>query len=99
MTRQHDGLGLGVALVKHIVELHGGMVRAESDGPGRGATFTITLRRASAADVADATSRLPEPPPHGATVAGFTALVVDDEPGSARDRCGRTGLVGATSLH
>src|SRR5215471_12558793 len=41
--RQHGGLGLGLAIVRHLVELHGGSVRVESEGEGRGATFTITL--------------------------------------------------------
>jgi len=42
-TRAHGGLGLGLALVKHIVELHGGSVYAESPGKGEGATFTVSL--------------------------------------------------------
>jgi signal transduction histidine kinase len=42
-TRSFDGLGLGLAIVRHIVELHGGTVNAASDGPGRGATFTVTM--------------------------------------------------------
>ena len=42
-TRVHGGLGLGLALVKHIVELHGGDVRAESAGRDAGATFTVTI--------------------------------------------------------
>jgi signal transduction histidine kinase len=42
-TRKHGGLGLGLAIVRHIVEMHGGSVRAESNGTGNGTTFTIEL--------------------------------------------------------
>jgi PAS domain S-box-containing protein len=41
--RDHGGLGLGLALVRHFVELHGGRVSASSEGPGRGATFVVML--------------------------------------------------------
>jgi PAS domain S-box-containing protein len=44
-SRQHGGLGLGLAIVRHLVELHGGRVRAESAGAGRGATFAVELPR------------------------------------------------------
>jgi signal transduction histidine kinase len=49
-TRRHGGLGLGMAIVRHLVELHGGSVHAASPGPGQGATITIVLPRRVATD-------------------------------------------------
>jgi PAS domain S-box-containing protein len=43
ITRAHGGLGLGLSIVRHLVELHGGTVHADSEGEGRGSTFTVTL--------------------------------------------------------
>lgn len=43
MTRKKGGLGLGLAIARHLVELHGGTIRADSDGEGKGATFTVQL--------------------------------------------------------
>jgi CheY-like chemotaxis protein len=87
-TRKHMGLGLGLAIVRHLTELHGGTVQATSGGEGLGSTFTVTL--ASAATTADdprahthpsrtpATISLPSPA-HNA-LSGLKVLVVDDEP-------------------
>jgi signal transduction histidine kinase/DNA-binding response OmpR family regulator len=53
-TRKHNGLGLGLAIVRHLAELHGGAVRVESSGVGQGSTFIITLPSSSAAATAAA---------------------------------------------
>ena len=42
-TRTQAGLGLGLSIVRHLVELHGGMIQAFSEGEGKGATFTVSL--------------------------------------------------------
>src|SRR5205823_9043982 len=51
-ARANRGLGLGLAIVRHLVELHGGTVSASSEGEGRGATFTVELPLAPTADAA-----------------------------------------------
>jgi signal transduction histidine kinase len=53
VARRHGGLGLGLAIVRHIVELHGGTVRATSDGPGTGATFIVELPSVPAGELED----------------------------------------------
>jgi signal transduction histidine kinase len=85
-TRRHTGLGLGLALVRHLVELHGGTVEAFSDGEGRGATFTIKLpiaiARGSDAGQARPARGRPHgamPPTPGAALRGVRVLVVDDD--------------------
>lgn len=85
VTRTHGGLGLGLAIVRHLVEMHGGTVRAESEGEGRGATFTITLQAMTpSAEPNEA------PPPAmdqwnalsdlAPNLSGLRVLVVDDQP-------------------
>jgi PAS domain S-box-containing protein len=81
-TRSHVGLGLGLAIVRHLVELHGGTVEARSPGQGQGATFSVHLPLASA--------RRPEAPAAAAAgserpraealrLGGLRVLIVDDD--------------------
>jgi signal transduction histidine kinase/ActR/RegA family two-component response regulator len=82
--RVHGGLGLGLAIVRHLVELHGGTVRAASSGVGRGSTFIVTLPcRALEA----ATPSTPGRTAELATLDGIRVLVVDDD-ADARDLLG-----------
>jgi len=87
-TRAHGGLGLGLAIVRHLVELHGGNVRAQSAGTGQGASFTVKLplvltheRQFHQAELHQKTTQ-----PAGVPVtqtpllAGLRVLIVDDEP-------------------
>src|SRR5262249_12845520 len=85
MTRKHGGLGLGLALVRHLVELHGGTVRAESPGEGHGATFTVKLPvRAVRPETRDSEHGPPGgggqvPFERATALDGLRVLVVDDE--------------------
>ena len=83
--RQHGGLGLGLAIVRHLVELHGGRVRAESPGLGKGSTFVVDLPRVESEISTDDAHTLPAKPVGMAPpLSGCHALVVDDE-ADARD--------------
>ncbi len=82
-TRRHGGLGLGLAIARHLVEIHGGSIRAESAGEGRGATFTISLPMiesgvrapAALADVREQSMAITAPQ----LLSGVNVLLVDDD--------------------
>ena len=84
-TRMHGGLGLGLSIVKHLVDAHGGTVSAQSAGEGRGATFVVKLPTAAMSSLAPEPieeRRRPLPPPALAaaqSLEGVSVLVVDDD--------------------
>ncbi len=93
-TREHSGLGLGLAIVRHIVELHGGTVTVASDGEHHGATFTViwpVLESDTARGTLQSTHRTAAA---SGALSGTTILLVDDDPDScemmmfALEQCG-----------
>ena len=99
-TRQHGGLGLGLSIVRHLVELHGGTVAVESEGEGKGAAFTVRLPIRLGVDSGIMTERRQAPadgmpfPMNTGLLEGLHVLVLDDEADTrellvtAIERCG-----------
>ena len=75
-TRAHGGIGIGLTIVRYLVEMHGGTIVAESEGLGRGATFRVELPAMEVRVRAAAPPQSNELP----TLEGMSVLVIDDEP-------------------
>ena len=99
-TRRHGGLGLGLAITRHLVEQHRGEIRAESDGPGRGTTMIVRLpaghvRTDHSPHLDPAVSALTATEP---ALRGLTVVIVDDQEDSCEllaaffERMGATGI-------
>ena len=106
-TRGRAGLGLGLSIVRHLIEMHGGSVKAESGGPGNGSTFVVSLPRLPLVRSASTPVEKREHPSASAAfisidaapdLQGLRILVVDDEPEARHlvrevlELCGATAM-------
>jgi CheY-like chemotaxis protein len=88
ITRSHGGLGLGLAIARHLVEMHGGSIHADSQGEGQGATLTVKLPLVAVRSIDEGAMDGAErpafqqglSPERVPTLTGMHVLVVDDEP-------------------
>jgi signal transduction histidine kinase/CheY-like chemotaxis protein len=89
VSRPHGGLGIGLSIAKHVVELHGGAIEARSDGAGRGATFKVRLPISPLVSTTLGVTKVPATKQSSASTVmpagldGVSVLVVDDEPDAA----------------
>jgi signal transduction histidine kinase len=88
-TRSHGGLGIGLTIVRYVVELHGGDVHAESEGEGKGSVFIVNLPRNAAVTPSRVPLRQkPLPKANELDLSGLRVLIIDDEP-DAREMVSR----------
>jgi len=86
LSREYGGLGLGLAISRELIEMHGGTIRAESDGSGKGARFSVRLLQSPSSDTRSTIAeerRRSEPREQAATtvdLTGLQVLIVDDDP-------------------
>ena len=104
-TRRHGGLGLGLAIARHLVEMHGGAITAMSEGEGKGAAFRVTLPLMLSATDAQVRARPGDHAPVAAPAAmtlgdltGVTVLAVDDDPDALRLLCDIIEAAGGTVI-